>query len=140
MAEVDGPVSILLMMKYLRSSPLQYCDVSQQPQIEESSVLSPLLPSSSMPAETDDILYDMSPPPLIGSTVRPYFYLATGITNRVAPALPSVQLHTYAFSQQDRSDHNTQYEEELQCTNCPERCLSASCMARAEAFVATGVQ
>ena len=60
---------------------------SQQPQLVEP--LSPLLPSSSLPVETDDNLYDIRVPPIIGSTVTPYFDLATEITHQVAPALLS---------------------------------------------------
>ena len=74
--------------------------------------------------------------PLIGSTVTPYFDLAIRTTYQVAPPLPSVQLHTEAcdFSQEDRSD-DTQYEEELQCTSCPDIFLPANCMARVQAFI-----
>ena len=37
----------------------------QQPPLEEPSVLSPLIPTSSIPADTDDTSYDMSVPPLM---------------------------------------------------------------------------
>ena len=113
---------------------------SQQPPLEEPSILSPPLPSSSLPAETDDNSYDIPVPPLIDSKFTPYFDLATGTTHQVAPALPSVQLHTEAsdFSPEDRSD-DTQYEEEHQCTSCPDMYLPANCMARVQAFGATGV-
>ena len=114
---------------------------SQQPPLEEPSILSPLLPSSSLPAETDDNSCDIPVPPLIGSKFTPYCDLATGTTHQVAPALPSVQLHTEAsdFSPEDRSD-DTQYEEDHQCTSCPDIYLPANCMARVQAFGATGVQ
>ena len=56
---------------------------SQQPPLEEPSILSPPLPSSSLPAETDDNSYDISIPPLIGSKFTPYFDLATGTTHHV---------------------------------------------------------
>ena len=69
---------------------------SQQPPLEEPSILSPLLPSSFLPTETDVNSYYIPVPPLIVSTFTPYFDLATGTTHQVAPALPSVQLHTEA--------------------------------------------
>ena len=54
------------------------------------SILCSLLPSSSLPAETDDNSYDIPVPPLIGSEFTPYFDLATVTPHQVAPALPSV--------------------------------------------------
>ena len=114
---------------------------SQQPPLEEPSILFPLSPGSSLPAETDDNSFDIPVPPLIGSKFTPYFDLATGTTHQVAPALPSVQLHTEVsdFSPEDRSD-DIQYEEELQCTSCPDMCLPANCVAHVQVFGATGVQ
>ena len=50
---------------------------SQKPQLEETSILPPLLPSS-MPAETDENSYDMSVPPLIGSTFTPTLMKISG--------------------------------------------------------------
>ena len=141
-AELGGPVSSFTYdevpeSEYTSSNGMS----SQQPPLEEPSILSPLLPSSSLPAETDDNSYDIPVPPLIGSKFTPYFDLATGTTHQVAPALPSVQLHTETsdFSPEDRSD-DTQYEEEHQCTSCPDMCLPANCMARVQAFGITGVQ
>ena len=43
------------------------------------------------------------------------------------------------FSPEDRSD-DIQYEEELQCTSCPDMCMPANCMSRVQAFGSTGVQ
>ena len=96
---------------------LQYWDVFTA--TEEHSVLYTLLPSSSLPAETNDNSYDISVPPLIGSTVPPYFNLATETTHQVAPVLPSELLHSEAsvFISEDRSD-DTPYEDVLQCTSC----------------------
>ena len=69
---------------------------SQQPPLEEPSVLSSLKPTSSMPAGTDDTSYDKSGPPLIVSKTTPYIDLPTGISHQVVPTLPSVRLHTDA--------------------------------------------
>ena len=141
-AEVGEPVSSFTYDEVPESEDTSSIWMySQQPPLEEPSILSPLLPSSPFPAETDDNSYDFPVPPLIGSKFTPYFDLATGTTHQVAPALPSVQLHTEAsdFSSEDRSD-DIQYEEEHQCTSCPDMCLPANCMARVQAFGATSVQ
>ena len=66
---------------------------SQQPPLEEPFVLPSLMPTSSIPADTNDTSYDISVPPLFGSTITPYFDLATGISHQVVPTLPSVQLY-----------------------------------------------
>ena len=140
--ELGGPVSSFTYDEVPESEYTSSIGMSsQQPPLEEPSILSPLLPSSSLPAETDDNSYDIRVPPLIGSEFTPYFDLATGTAHQVAPALPSVQLHTEAsdFSPEDRSD-DIQYEEELHCTSCPEKCLPANCMARVQAFGAMDVQ
>ena len=42
--------------------------------------------------------------------------------------------------QETRGSDDIQYEEEQQCTSCPDMCLTAKCMARVQAFGATGVQ
>ena len=83
----------------------------------------------------------MSVPPLIGSTITPYLDLPTGISHQVVPTLPSVQLLTDASdsSPADEAD-DLHYEEELQCTSCPNIFLTAGCMARVDAFGITGVQ
>ena len=114
---------------------------SQQPPLKEPSVLPSLMSTSSIPADTDDTSYDMSVPPLIGSTVTPYFDLPTGISHQVVPTLPSVQLLTDASdsSPADAAD-DFHYEEELQCTSCPDIFLTAGCMASVDAFGITGVQ
>ena len=98
------------------------------------------MPPSSIPADTDDTSYEMSVPSLIGSTITPYFDLPTGISHQVVPTLPSVQLLTDASdsSLADEAD-DFHYEEELQCTSCPDIFLTAGCVARVDAFGTTGV-
>ena len=103
--------------------------------------LKELMPTSSIPADTNDTSYDMSVPPPIGSTVTPYFDLPTGISRQVVPTLPYVQLLTDAsHSSPAEEADDFHYEEELQCTSCPDIFLTAGCMARVDAFGITGVQ
>ena len=82
---------------------------SQQPPLEEPSVLSPLKPTSSMPAGTDDTSYDMSGPPLIGGKTTPYIDLPTGISHQVSqhfllfdciqtPVIPVLRTRPMIFS------------------------------------------
>ena len=55
--------------------------------VDSPSILSPLLPTSSMTVATDDNSYDIMVPPLIGITAStPYFDLTTGITMSVCVA------------------------------------------------------
>ena len=94
-AEVGWPLSYFTYDEVPESEYTSSIGMSsQQPPLEEPSILSPLSPSSSLPAEMDDNSYDISVPPLIGSKFTPYFDLATGTTHQVAPVLPSVQLAT----------------------------------------------
>ena len=114
---------------------------SQQPPLVEPYVQSPLMPTPSIPSETDDISYDMSVRPLTGSTITPYFYLATGISHQVAQTLPSVRMFTDASDSSPRDEaEDIQHEKELQCTSCPDICLTAGCMTHVDALGATGVQ
>ena len=71
-AEVGGPVSSFTYNEVPESEYTSSIGMSsQQPQLEEPSILSPLLPSSSLPAGTDDNSYDMSISPLIGNRNNP---------------------------------------------------------------------
>ena len=90
-AEVGGPVSSFIYDEVPESEYTSSIGMSsQQSPLEEPSILFPLLPSSSLPAETDDNSYDIPVPPLIGSKFTPYFGLATGTTRQVSlPALPN---------------------------------------------------
>ena len=66
------------------------------------SIMSALLPTSSIPAATDDNLYDIMVPKSIGNTAStPYFDLARGITMPVAREFST-----------DSSDSNTSPETE----------------------------
>ena len=103
---------------------------SQQPPLKEPSVLSTLMPTSSIPVDTNDTSYDMSVSPQIGRTITPYFDLATGISHQIVPTLSSVRLLIGASDSSPADEaYDFQYEEELQCTSCPDICLAAGCMA-----------